>query len=75
MKTDADHGGPSVDSDDRDERIAARRLRIEQRKEAQKRYVRLNIPCSFGHTKPVTVTTRLMVILTKTKITSQIFTT
>jgi dynein regulatory complex protein 1 len=37
MSAEDDHAGPSVDSEDPEERIMARRLRIQRRQEAQKR--------------------------------------
>jgi hypothetical protein len=37
-KENGDHQGPSLTSDNRDERILARRLRVEQRIEQRRRY-------------------------------------
>lgn len=39
--------GPSVDAEDPEERILARRLRIQKRQEAQKKYFTILV-CLFG---------------------------
>ena len=44
---DEEPAGPSVDSEDPEERILARRLRIQKRQEAQKKYI-LHLHFVFG---------------------------
>ena len=50
IQLDEEPTGPSVDSEDAEERILARRMRIQRRQEAQKKYVlHFHFVCFFTY--------------------------
>ena len=61
-QADEEPSGPSVDSEDPEERILARRLRIQKRQEAQKKYVLTQLS-STSHPTAVTIITKFLWLL------------